>query len=151
MTAALSIQRPPSRQDYESPPDLIAAVERRFGLLTMDLACTPGNAKAPDGITLESSAPWPREGRLWCNPPFRDADIWAARCAAWKPLRGGRLLLLTPASIGSNWFRDHVHGRAMVLALNPRITFVGCDAPFPKDCMLSVFGDGPGFDVWRWK
>jgi hypothetical protein len=38
-----------------------------------------------------------------------------------------------------------------VLGLNGRLTFKGTTAPYPKDCMLSVFGVEPGFDVWSWR
>jgi hypothetical protein len=149
-----SLNRGASRQDYGTPPDLLRAVETRFGLLTADLACTPDNQVA---TTFEhfyhgsDEIPWPREGRLWLNPPFSNIDTWAEKCAAWQPLYGAKLLFLTPASVGSNWFAKHVHGRAMVLALSPRITFVGCKDPYPKDCILSVFGESPGFNLWRWK
>jgi hypothetical protein len=45
-----------------------------------------------------------------------------------------------------------VHKHALVLGLSPRLTFVGCPTPYPKDLMLSVFCESwIGFDVWRWK
>lgn len=90
-------------------------------------------------------------GNLWLNPPFANIMPWAAKCRAFGP-RGGprRILFLTPASVGSDWFASHVHGAARVLALSPRLRFVGAADHYPKDCMLSVFGDEPGFDVWRW-
>jgi hypothetical protein len=61
--------------------------------------------------------------------------------------------MLTPASIGTEWFRRHVLGRAFVLGLSPRLTFVGTTAPYPKDLMLTVWGGpyGPGFGCWNWR
>ncbi len=60
--------------------------------------------------------------------------------------------MLTPASIDSNWFARHVNRKAFVLGLNPRVTFEGCSAPYPKPLMVSVFGLGlSGFDTWRWR
>lgn len=57
-----------------------------------------------------------------------------------------------PASIGSNWFAEHVHRRALVLGLNgPRLKFEGSPDPYPKDLMLVCYGESPGFDVWRWR
>lgn len=143
------------RQDYETPPEFIAAVERRFGRLHVDLAARADNAKAPifvpperDSLTLS----WPREfsdKRCWINPPFADIAPWAKKCSE---ARGLHILMLTPASVGANWFAEHVHRNAIVLALSPRITFVGAADPYPKDCMLSVFGLGvAAFDVWRWQ
>lgn len=58
--------------------------------------------------------------------------------------------LLVPASVGSRWFAEHVHGWARVLALSGRLSFDGI-APFPKDLILAVYGEPPGFDVWDWR
>lgn len=149
--------RTTSRQDYETPPELLAAVERRFGRLHVDLAARADNAKAPifapperDSLSLS----WAREfagKRCWLNPPFANIDPWAEKCASASSA-GLHIVMLTPASIGANWFAEHVHGKAVVLALSPRITFVGATDPYPKDCMLSIFGLGvAGFDVWRWR
>lgn len=147
-----------SKQDYGTPWELIRAVERRFGSISVDLAATPDNAKVPSFITPENNSlniPWSTRfpGCLgWLNPPFADIDPWAAKCLAEASSPGGfRVVMLTPASVGSNWFRNHVHRNALVLALSPRITFEGTKDPYPKDCMLSVFGTGEiDFDVWRW-
>lgn len=141
-----------SKQDYGTPRDLLDAIEARFGAITCDLAADAHNAVAPAFFDANANAllqPWPR-GLLWLNPPFVRIAPWAARCArSASPER--RILLLTPASIGSNWFAEHVHGRAKVLALSPRVTFAGCTTPYPKDVILSAFGYAPGFDVWRWR
>lgn len=149
-------QRPAtSRQDYGTPWDFIRAAEARFGKLDVDLAARRDNAKARRFISPRRNAlhvEWSVEycGALaWLNPEFADIEPWAAKCARERKLR---ILLLTPASVGSNWFVEHVHRRALVLALNPRLVFVGERDPYPKDCILSCFGFGrAGFDVWRWK
>jgi phage N-6-adenine-methyltransferase len=151
-------QRPHrSRQDYGTPQEFIAAVEARWGSLTYDLAASADNAKASQYFTEQDDAltqPWGCEGVLWLNPPFKNIAHWGARCHRWIDERhdGDSLLLfLTPASVGSNWFAEHVHGHAMVYALSPRLTFEGCKDPYPKDCILSVYGTQPGFECWRWK
>lgn len=147
-----------SRQDYETPAEFIAAVERRFGPLVGDLAASAENAKHPDFFTEAQdslSQPWARwrsDGVLWLNPPFGSIAPWAAKCAVESTLRHGFIAMLTPAAIGTRWFADHVRGKAFVLALEQRITFVGETTPFIKDLMLSVFGHGlHGFDTWAWK
>ena len=154
------IQKPGrSKQDYGTPMAFIRAVEHRYGPLVADLACTRANAKAPAGYYFDEgrdalAEPWSSDfgqGNLWLNPPFADIAPWAKKCAAEAPTRFGSIFLLTPASIGSNWFADHVHGRALVLGLSPRLTFEGTKDPYPKDLMLSIFGPGwNGFGVWRW-
>jgi len=148
-----------SKQDYGTPWPLIHAVEARFGPLAVDLAARADNAKAPRFITPEEDSlrvVWSERfpGAFgWLNPEFDPIAPWAAKCAA-ETAKPGRLrvALLTPASVGSNWYAEHVHGRAAVLALSPRIVFEGETLPYPKDCILSVFGLGvAGFDVWRWQ
>lgn len=151
-----------SEQVVETPADFLEAVHDRFGAngaFDLDLACSEGNCKGRRGLFDRDDslkADWDQRdnpgGLAWCNPPFGDLAPWVAKAAAsTSPDRGGRILVLVPASIGSRWFADHVHGKALVLALSPRLTFVGHTAPYPKDLMLLVYGTHPGFDVWRWK
>ncbi len=149
-----------SRQNYGTPRVFIDAVVERFGPLVCDLAADATNAKAPEWYSetenaLDPASDWAGdyfEGNLWLNPPFGDIAPWAEKCAAQARERHGFILMLTPASVGSNWFAQHVHGRAVVLGLSPRLTFEGCTDAYPKDLMLSVFGYGlAGFDTWRWR
>lgn len=146
-----------SKQDYGTPWEFIRAVEHRFGPIACDLAASAENAKAPlfiDESRNSMSVAWSAEqptGNLWLNPPFADIMPWAAKAQAESARRAGLILMLTPASIGSEWFRWYVNAHAFVLGVGPRLTFEGCHDPYPKDCMLSVFGMGlRGFDVWRW-
>lgn len=128
------------------------AAARRFGAFTWDLAATAENRKCEKFISPEQnslSIDWRTlDGSLWLNPPFERIRPWAEKCAATR--QWNKIFLLTPASVGSNWFRDFVFKKALVLALNGRITFVGETMAYPKDCMLSCFGFEPGFDVWTW-
>jgi phage N-6-adenine-methyltransferase len=153
-----------SKQDVETPPDLIAAVERRFGKLAVDLAATPENAKAPRYIWTEQdslTADWeslmdceePDQcGPRWLNPPFGKIEPWAAKCAAAPPCLWSPILLLVPASVGAGWWWRHVHEKARVLFLAPRVKFVGHSQAFPKDLALCVYcTDPPGYETWRWK
>lgn len=149
-----------SRQDYATPWDFIEAVERRFGKLEVDLAATKANAKAPWCVTPEQdslSISWAErfaDKLCWLNPPFGNIEKWAAKCAQEsEKFRKGRILFLTPASVGARWFERHVHNRANVLTLLSRLTFVGEDQSYPKDLMLSVYGRGAlhGFDTWDWR
>lgn len=144
-----------SRQDFETPPDLIKVVEQRFGKIGFDLAADKYNTKAKRFFSPEDdslSKVWSMAGDVslpkWLNPPFARIAPWAKKCSERQM---GRILLLTPASVGSNWYRDYVHRRARVYFLNGRITFVGESQGYPKDCMLSVFGMKPGFEIWTWK
>ena len=148
-----SVKRHRSKQDYATPPEFMSAVVTRFGSINFDLAASEHNAKhanyfsaADDSLRQE----WHKiPGLLWLNPPFDNIAPWARKCGAESTL-GAKILFLTPSSIGSNWFANHVHGKALVLALQGRISFDGI-APYPKDCILSGYGFNPIFDVWKWE
>lgn len=90
-------------------------------------------------------------GLLWLNCEFSDTAPWAERYATESKL-GANGLLLTPASIGSNWCRDHVDGQADVYELGGRLCFDGKNV-FPKDCILSHFYPGARGDkfFWEWR
>lgn len=146
-----------SRQDYRTPPALLAAVRRRFGIreFAIDLAASPDNTVAPLFYTATDDAlvqPWRTKGGGWgwCNPPFAELEPWVMK-AAHESKIGAKVLMLVPASI-ANWWRDWVDGWACVLLLNGRITFVGETKPYPKDCALLVYGPdvAPGYRVWSW-
>ncbi len=147
-----------SKQDYGTPADFLEAVERRFGEIVVDLAATDQNTVAPQYYTPRQDSlaqDWAgdmRDGVLWLNPPFGGVGPWASKCREESAKRRGLILLLVPASIGSAWFRDHVHRHAMVFALAPRLKFVGTEAPYPGDLILAVYGMGlSGFDTWVWR
>ncbi len=153
-----SMARGRSRQDYETPWEFIKAVENRFGKLTIDLAASFSNCKADAFFnekqnSLSDAVQWSNfNGLLWLNPPFDNIAPWAKKCAE-ESAKGARILFLTPASVGSNWFAEHVYGQAKVLALRPRLSFDG-NQPYPKDCILSYFTPGvenPKFECWKWK
>lgn len=154
-----------TKQDYGTPWEFIRAVEARFGRIEWDLAAHDENAKCVnfigpdrDSLTVDWAELSPT-GTLWLNPPFKNIDPWAEKCAAEGARRHGLIAMLTPASVGTDWFARYVHRKAIVLGLSPRMTFEGTvnpktgkPEPYPKDLMLSVFGMGMnGFDVWRWK
>lgn len=159
-------QRPhKSEQAVGTPRAFLQAVEERFGVIDWDLAATasnavtgkylgPGASRGEDSLAVDwAMLPGAVDGRLWINPPFGKIAKFAAKCAEQAPAIDGEILMLVPASVGTNWFAGHVHGNALVLALRPRLTFVGHKDPYPKDLMLVVFGRWvvPAFDLWRWK
>lgn len=159
MARALPQQKPGrSKQDYRTPPLFLDAVRRRFGItaFSIDLAADEANTVAPLFYSEADDAlkqPWRTADRnwAWCNPPFANIAPWVEK--AYRSTRSGaRVLMLLPAGVGANWWRDWVDGKAFVLFLNGRITFVGETMPYPKDCVLLVYGPdvAPGTQVWSW-
>lgn len=156
-----------SKQNYATPKVFIAAVLRHFGLdeFAFDYAADKRNAKARrfwskrDDALSKGALAWRLElntGIGWLNPPFDHIGLWALRCASAAAC-GAKIIMLVPASVGSNWFVKYVFKKHPVVFLNGRISFDGI-AGYPKDLMLVCFGfkrdDMPNrvlFDTWRWK
>lgn len=159
---AMPVQKPGrSVQDVGTPRDFLDAVEKRFGKLSFDLAANADNHVATDyfgpGSPLGEDAfkevwhkLWP--GLLWLNPPFENIKDWAMRAAAESGF-GAHVLMLIPAVVGTNYFREWIWPFARVYALSPRLTFVGHTQSYPKDLILAEFGVDvlPGFECWRWR
>lgn len=145
-----------SKQTYQTPPDFLEAVIRAYGPLTWDLAASAENTASPCYFTKEQDSlaqDWTKlRGNLWLNPPFGMCDLFAEKCASSTGV-GRRIIMLTPASVGSNWFANFVWGEALVMPVRPRLMFVGETAPYPKDLMLTIWEPLPitGFTPWRWK
>ena len=150
-----------SKQDYETPPDLMSAVIGRFGRFSWDLAATAENTKAPCWLgpgsrTAEDSLAFDWNGigleHMWLNPPFGNVRPWVEKCAGLDVSGHTRgIVLLIPASVGSNYWAEFVDGRAFVLFLRPRVSFVGEKQGFPKDLAICCYGLAPGYECWRWK
>lgn len=158
----MPLQKPGrSKQDYGTPPGFLVAAFARWGGPSIDLAARADNAVCPmyigpehDSLTVD----WAyylrclgRESLGWLNPPYENIKDWAAKCAETRLGTQQKIMLLIPASVGSNWWGRSVHDVARVYFLSPRLTFVGCAQPYPKDCALCVYGEAPGYEFWRWK
>jgi phage N-6-adenine-methyltransferase len=143
-----------SKQDYSTPRSFLDAVERRFGPVEIDLAAHAHNAVVTAYFNPEIDSlrqDWSElRGVCWLNPPFGRIGPWAEKCANTPVDSDRKILFLVPASVGANWYRDHVHDRALVVFLNGRLSFDGRNA-FPKDCLLAIYGAPPGFEVWDWR
>lgn len=151
-----------SKQNYETPPGFIRAVKRRLKVaqFLIDVAADEHNTQAAyffteedDALNCADWAAWTIPGWGWCNPPYTNISPWAERCLATKDA-GGQIALLVPASVGANWYREFVHKKAVVYALNGRLHFMK-DKPawgYPKDCILALYSPvlPPKFDVWSW-
>lgn len=141
------------KQNYETPQALIAACERRWGKLTIDLAADEANKKADVYIgEAEDSlkTPWPAQGVCWLNPPFANIEPWARKCEEHM-LGGGNVLLLVPASVGALWFVNHIANKADVYLLTKRVSYDG-KSPYPKDCLIAHFHpESLGkWEAWDW-
>ena len=150
-----------SRQDYSTPPEFLQALKNRLGIpyFECDLAASIGNSVAPLMYTEEDNSLDPANswkfgsGWSFCNPPYADIRPWV-RKAFEESRKGAHVVMLVPASVGSNWWSNWVHRGAMVWFLNGRLTFVGETAPYPKDTAVLLYAphilEG-GYTVWNWR
>jgi hypothetical protein len=170
VTAArkMPAQRPGrSEQEVCSPPEFIRAVEKRFGAIKFDFAATRANAVVPHFFgpgspiaedALAATTNWQGRGLGYLNHPFGQTQHFVARCrresVAFGPRRdgGAEILQLCPAAVSTDWFADHVHLKAFVVFIRPRIVFTGHATGFPKDLALFHWGPKvvPGYETWRW-
>lgn len=119
-----------SKQDYQTPHEFIKAVEKKFGRIVLDLAASADNAQTERYYSIDQDSlqqdwlkllgllkSFKEYSVFWLNPPYADITPWVKKCAdldehlvSGKP----RLVVLLPASVGSNWFRKYVYGVADV-------------------------------------
>lgn len=147
-----------SKQDYQTPPEFLRAVRNFLHISDFyrDLAASHENAVVRRYYTAQDNAllqPWdtPQDECNWLNPPFAKIAPWVKK--AYESRNVAQTVVLVPAGVGSNWWRDWVDGKARVLLLNGRLTFVGETKPYPKDCCLLVYSSWllPGYEVWSWR
>lgn len=164
----MPVQKPgKSEQEVLTPPEFLRAIEKRFGPIKFDFAANGANAVAPKFFgpgssiaedALAAIANWQGRGLGWLNHPFGVSQHWVARCRResipFGPRRdgGAEIVQLCPAAVSTDWFAEHVHLKAFVLFVRPRIVFIDHEQGFPKD--LAVFHWGPkvvpGYDTWKW-
>lgn len=161
----MPIQKPgKSVQEVGTPRVFLDAVEARFGKIVVDLAadesnhvvsrwCGPGSeALFRDALQPGCQWNWSMfKGLRWLNPPYGEIGKWADKCAEQSAIGPCRIAFLVPASVGTNWFASYVDRQALVLFLSPRLTFVGHAQSYPKDLILAIYGERPGYECWRWR
>lgn len=156
MARGPSIDRSGSKQNVGTPMIFVIACEAHFRCrFTMDLAADSYNTKVPKSFfTKEDNSliqEWPRRGTNWLNPTYHNIPDWVDK-ARREAAKGADTIMLVPASVGSNWFVNHVHNKLEVTFLNGRIVFDGETQPYPKDCMVIRFSTkvAAGYKVWKW-
>ena len=148
-----SLNRGNSETVVGTPRSFVTACELRYGPIVFDLAASAHNHKRGRFFSKEDNSliqGWSEAlaGHIgWLNPPYDKIAPWA-RKADFEARLGARVLMLVPASVGSNWYRDYIHDRYLVVFINGRIRFVGHKSGYPKDLMLIGFGMKPGFEIW---
>ncbi len=102
--------------DRGTDPEFFAAMDKRFGLFTLDAAAAEHTAKCQDYYTAEDDGlmhPWGSHTfrqRVWCNPPYSDCGAWVRKAwAEWGAGRAEVIVMLLPANrVEQGWWQDHV-------------------------------------------
>lgn len=153
------------QQCYRTPGDFLEAVKRRFALpqLDWDGACTETDCVGVSGgyfypqvdaLAQDWSELADPEITAWVNPPFAQSGAFCAKAAA----SGARVLALIPVAIGTRWWKQHVHRRAVVAGVgrlvfnNPDGTPVcgknGKPQGINRDCALLAYNILPVGTDW---
>lgn len=143
------------RDDWETPADLFATLDREFHF-TLDAAARadnrrcdrwlgPGSPLGEDALTADWAAA-SGGGAVWCNPPYSTILHWVLR-ALTQPIV---TVMLIPSRTDTRWFglvwdfeRHQPRPHVSVRFLPGRVKFRGAQnsAPFPS---LLVIFDGLG-------
>jgi phage N-6-adenine-methyltransferase len=151
------------RDDWETPPELLAAVIKRYGQFSLDPAATAENAKAPAFFTpVEDGLAQRWFGQVWLNPPYSQTRRWMAKCVAECEARNvRRIVALVAARTDTRWFHETLATPFVeeIVALRGRVRFVGAEhsAPFPS--LLLVLAPPPWISapphprvrLWDWR
>lgn len=156
------------QQNFRTPASFLAACRARFGLkeFVWDLACSAHDcvgtlggyehpeidALAEDWSVISRAAPG---GVCFLNPPFAQSGAFARKCAeAGAP----PIVVLVPVAIGTRWWRDYVHRKAVVVGCgrlvfnNPDGTPVvgknGKPQPINRDCAVLAYNLLPVGTEW---
>lgn len=167
-----------SKQNYRTPVEFLQAAAHKLGIdaFSIDVAADDENAicdlyytEQENGLVRYWNAQHPQwetpiSGIAWCNPEFGQIMEWVRKAYHESQLTGDEApatsAVLVPAGVGSNWWKQWVHGKARVLLLNGRLCFIhdwkaqGFQSKplYPKDCCLLIYGPGiiPAYEVWSW-
>lgn len=163
--SAMPRQKPGlSKQDYQTPKELLDAVRKRLKIIDFawDLAADSSNSVTTKFYDEEADSltqPWNLGGWNWCNPPYAKIEPWVAK-AAHEAQLGAQTVMIVPASVGANWWREWVEPYAFVSFLNGRLCFipdwkeVGFKTKplYPKDCAILLYTpwNFVGHEIWNW-
>lgn len=120
--------------EWETPAELFAELDRIFGGFNLDPCATAANAKCARYFTRGDdglSQPW--SGKVFMNPPYgRAIGHWVKK--AWsESLAGALVVCLLPARVDTRWWHEYAK-RGHVYFLQGRLKFGTSlnSAPFPS-------------------
>jgi len=121
-------RQPDGKDEWLTPPEIVWSLSESFNGEKFDLdPCSPvlcpekfffGNSRLTEqhnGLTFD----WSHHGRVWCNPPYRQAASWLKKCKEHN-----NAIAMVFSRTETKMFFDHVWNSAdAVLFLKGRVTF----------------------------
>lgn len=142
------VHRSSERDDWETPQDLFAELDREFGF-ELDVCALDSSAKCEryftptdDGLAQD----W--TGACFMNPPYGDAiGTWVEK-ARRSAEAGATVVCLVPARVDTGWWWENCLA-GEIRFLRGRLRFGGGEhaAPFPS--AVVVFGRPPKVVWWE--
>ncbi len=153
------------QQNYRTGQPFLESCCRRFGIkeFFFDLACT-----TQDCIGTEGGFTYPEidalkedwtflaqlPGTSFFNPPFAQSGAFAAKAAS----SGAHIVGLVPVAIGTQWWQQHVHRKAVVVGVGrlvfntpegtPVLGKTGKPQAINRDCAVLAYNILPPGTEW---
>ena len=143
------------RDNWRTPVLILEHVMHAMGDIDLD-PCSDDDLSvcAQSHFTNEQNGlvqPW--HGRVFCNPPYSQAEQWVDKFIAEDFVQG---IILLPARPGSIWWQKL--GSCLMCLVHGRLTFVGAEGPAPFPSAVFYRGQAEEHfiqeflhigDVWR--
>jgi phage N-6-adenine-methyltransferase len=150
--ANLRVMHSSEKDDWETPPEFFAAMEKLFGKFALDVCANEVNHKCigflagyghdDDGLQVPWHQCYGGNPQCWMNPPYgrNVTGKWVAK-AIEESKKGAPVICLLPARTDTKWFRACYENAAAIYFVQGRLKFVGAkdSAPFPS--MVVVFNE----------
>lgn len=133
-----------NRDDWETPPELYAALDAEFSF-NLDVAASDANHKCAAYYTKETDGLSKNWGgyTVFCNPPYGNAiKRWVRKAYEEAKKPGTTVVMVLPARTDTGWFHDWILGTAEIRFIRGRLRFSGAtqNAPFPS--MVVIYRNG---------
>lgn len=134
----MSIHFSSASDNWATPPEFFASIEKEFGKFDLDVCASASNAKCKVYFTEKDDGLRQRwSGKIWMNPPYgRTIGKWMKK--AYDSARSGAFVVcLIPARTDTSWWHEYA-ARGTVRFIRGRLKFGGHknSAPFPSALVI---------------
>ncbi len=138
-----------SRDDWETPDELICILNREFGVFDLDPAATLDNRKAKCWYGPDQADPDERDGltcswwgNVYVNPPYGRGVVnrFVEKC--YNEVFWGRVdvvVALLPASTSAAWWHQWVMQATEIRLLKGRLTYKGAPSAATWDSVIVIW------------